>query len=126
MAVKVVDVSAIAAVLFGEADTARIAVRIEGHELVAPALFGFELANVCAMKCRRNPEVRDALEATFALRQRLGVREVGVDLEAIVHLAGATGLTGYDASYLWLARARGLELVTLDRQLERAFADRAP
>ena len=31
-----------------------------------------------------------------------------------------TGLTTYDASYLWLARDLGVELVTLDRQLAEA------
>ncbi len=37
-------------------------------------------------------------------------------------LATETGLTAYDASYLWLARQLGAELVTLDQQLARAAA----
>ena len=37
-----------------------------------------------------------------------------------VALALATGLTAYDASYLWLTRKLGAELVTLDQQLARA------
>ena len=37
-------------------------------------------------------------------------------------VAAATGLTSYDASYLWVARRLGAELVTLDRQLEKAAA----
>ena len=31
-----------------------------------------------------------------------------------------TGLTTYDASYLWLANDLGIELVTLDRRLATA------
>ncbi len=38
----------------------------------------------------------------------------------VVSLALATGLTAYDASYLWLARLLGAELVTLDRRLAAA------
>jgi predicted nucleic acid-binding protein len=43
-----------------------------------------------------------------------------VDHPRILDLAEATGLTAYDASYLWLARALGAELVTLDRKLAAA------
>ena len=35
-------------------------------------------------------------------------------------LANATGLTPYDASYLWLAGFLGADLVTLDRRLAPA------
>jgi predicted nucleic acid-binding protein len=62
------------------------------------------------------------LIAAFALRHRLVLEEVAVDLDATLDLAGRTGLTAYDASYLWLARRLNAELVTLDRQLERAAA----
>ena len=40
----------------------------------------------------------------------------GIDAFA---LAARTGLTAYDAAYLWLARSRDLELVTLDAALQR-------
>ncbi|MBV9740236.1 MAG: type II toxin-antitoxin system VapC family toxin [Hyphomicrobiales bacterium] len=45
---------------------------------------------------------------------------VTVDLTATLDLAESAGLTAYDASYLWLARALGAELVTLDRKLTAA------
>jgi predicted nucleic acid-binding protein len=45
---------------------------------------------------------------------------VAVDYLASLALAEATGLTAYDASYLWLARSLGGELVTLDRKLAAA------
>ena len=87
---------------------------------MAPALLGFELANVCLIKTRRHPEQEPALAAAFALRHRLGVEEMAVDHDDALDLAARTGLTAYDASYLWLARQLGADLVTLDRQLERA------
>ena len=58
--------------------------------------------------------------AALRLRDRLGVEEIAVDHDAVVELAIATGLTAYDASYLWLAHQLGAELITLDRQLARA------
>ena len=117
MDVRVVDASAIAAVLFGEPDADAVAARLDGARLVAPALLGFELANVCLVKCRRHADQRDALLQAFRLRDRFGIRPVAVDHDGVVALAVATGLTAYDAAYLWTARQLGVELVTLDRKL---------
>ena len=86
--------------------------------LVAPSMRGFELANVCLIKARRHPEQREALTAAF----RLGVKEAPVDHDGTLEVAAVTGLTAYDAGYLWLARQLGAELVTLDRQLAEAAA----
>jgi predicted nucleic acid-binding protein len=117
---KVVDASALAALLFGEPEADSVANRLEGARLVAPSLVDFELANVCLTKMRRLPKNRDTLRAAFRLLHRLSVEIVAVDHPAILDLAEATGLTAYDASYLWLARALGAELVTLDRKLAAA------
>ena len=122
MAVKVVDASALAALLFGEPEAEAVAERLSGARLVAPGLLAFELANVCLIKCRRHPDQRSDLTAALRLRGRLGVEEVAVDHDDIVELATATGLTAYDASYLWLSRQLGAELVSLDQQLNKAAA----
>jgi predicted nucleic acid-binding protein len=119
--VKVVDASALAALLFGEPEAEIVAERLEGGRLAAPALLGFELTNVCLVKMRRQPGQREALWAAFRLADRLAVETVAVDHAAALDLAEATGLTAYDASYLWLARALGGELVTLDRELAAAM-----
>lgn len=117
MAIKVVDASALAALLFGEPEGEDVARRLEGVRLVAPVLLGFELANVCLIKGRRHPEQRDRLLVALRMRGRLGIEEHAVDHDAALALAVGTGLTAYDASYLWLARHLQAELVTLDRQL---------
>jgi predicted nucleic acid-binding protein len=114
MAVKMVDASALAALLFGDPDGEAVAGRLEDAHLVAPALLGLELANVCPIKTRRHPAQGPALTVAFALRHRLGVEEMAVDHDGSRDLAARTGLTAYDASYLWLARQLGAELVTLD------------
>ena len=120
--VKVVDTSAIAAVLFGEPEGEAAVRRFGGARLVAPGLLAFELANVCVTKCGRHPRQREALLTAFALRHRFAIEEVAVDHVAVVEVALATKLTAYDASYLWLARELGAELVTFDDALERAAA----
>lgn len=122
MDVKVVDASALAALLFGEPEAEAVAGQLGEAPLAAPTLLAFELANVCLIKSRRHPDQRPGLAAAFRLRGRLGVEEVVVDHDAALALAAATGLTAYDASYLWLARQLGAELVTLDRQLAKAAA----
>lgn len=119
-AAKVVDASALAALLFGEPEGEVIAGRLDGARLIAPNLLAFELANVCLVKCRRHPDQREALLAGLKLSVRLGVEEIAVNHDAVVELALETGLTAYDASYLWLARQFGADLVTLDKALDRA------
>ena len=121
MGVRVVDASALAALLFGEPEAEAVAALIDESQLVAPSLLAFELANVCLVKCRRHPEQRDALVAAFHLREQLGVEEIAVDHACVLDLALATGLTAYDASYLWLARQLGAEMITLDKELARAI-----
>ena len=122
MAVDVVDASALAALLFGEPDGAAIAERLHGASLVAPALLPFEMANICLKKLRRYPEQRQALIAAYALMGRMDITAVDVDHTEVLDLAERSGLTAYDASYLWLARKLGAKLVTLDKKLEEADA----
>ena len=124
--VKVVDASAIAAILFGEPEAEAVTEQLGNARLVAPALIGFEMANVCLIKSRRHPEKRAMLTAAFKLRGQLGLEEIAVDHDEMLELAVATGLTAYDASYLWLARQLGADLVTLDTQLAKAKAALLP
>ena len=123
--VKVVDASAAAAILFGEAEADEIRKRLEGAQLVAPTLLAYELANVCLVKGRRHPGMREGYLASFALRQRLAIEELSVDAAGAVELAHSSGLSLYDAAYLWLARQLAAELVTLDKALDRAAAARS-
>jgi predicted nucleic acid-binding protein len=117
---KVVDASALAALLFNEPEARDIAVVLEGAELAAPALLPFEMASICLKKIRRDPGAKDDLVKAFQLLYRMDVSIEEIDLVGMIDLAGSSGLTTYDASYLWLARHLGAELVTLDRQLQAA------
>lgn len=75
---------------------------------------------------RHDPEQQDQLLAAFALRRRLRIEHAEVDYAAVVKLAADTRLTAYDASYLWLSREAGVELITLDRRLAAAAGHPGP
>ena len=114
---KVIDASALAAVAFAESDADDVIDEIDGHSLHAPTLLVFELMSVAWKRARKQPAaITLFLEALEAL-DGLDLHFRGIDQAAVVRLGLATGLTAYDASYLWLARSLGMPLVTLDRML---------
>ena len=118
---KVVDASAIVALLFNELRREEIAPRLRGAKLCAPGLIRFEVANAGLKKIRAAPAERPALlEAFSILVEALSISLEAVNLPETILLAEQTKLSLYDASYLWLARALGAELVTLDDELGRA------
>jgi predicted nucleic acid-binding protein len=117
---KVVDASAVAAMLFHEPEAAAVAQQLDGCQLVAPPLLEFELGNVCLTKLRRHPDRRGALLESFRWRSRLAVAIRSIDDEGVLVLAEQSQLSFYDASYLWLARELDAMLVTLDRRLAEA------
>lgn len=117
---KVVDASAVAAILFGEPMGARIAGTLEGFRPVAPDLLDYEVSSVCLRKIGLHPDRREDLLTAYRLLPRLSIDRYSVDAEAAMLLAEETGLSVYDASYLWLARTLRAELVTLDRRLAAA------
>jgi predicted nucleic acid-binding protein len=118
--VKVVDASAYAALLFGEPQGETVASQLETCRLIAPDLLDHELTNICLTKLRRKQAPPEQLILMLASRNALQIERLPVDADAVLALAIQTGLTAYDAAYLWLARGHGAGLVTLDKQLAAA------
>jgi predicted nucleic acid-binding protein len=120
----VVDASALAALVFQEPGAAAIRDRLDGATVFAPSLLRYELANVAWKKARRQPA--DAARILGALAVALdsdwGLTWREVEAADVVMLAAATGLTSYDASYLWLAGMLGADLVTLDARIAETSA----
>ena len=117
MSAKVVDASAVLSVLLDAPEAADVAPRLDSHELFAPVLIVFEVVNVRWKKARLYPQKRNALrDALFEFR-RMDIDLRDIDPEEVFDLAVRHKLTGYDASYLWLARELNAELVTLDKEL---------
>jgi len=115
--VKVVDASALAALLFGEPGGVRISALLKGAKLIAPALLTFEVASVCLKKIKLHPDQKNTLLSAYQLLHRMDIIQSEVDFTETITLAKAKGITLYDAAYLWLADQFQAELVTLDRKL---------
>ncbi|HTT82436.1 MAG TPA: type II toxin-antitoxin system VapC family toxin [Rhizomicrobium sp.] len=119
---KVIDASAMAALAFLEPPHSWLVEKLRGSRLFAPRLLPFEMMNVCVKKIRSQPHIRQILLRGFANFQATAIELRDVDPGPVMELAEHRGLSGYDASYLWLARHLGIELVTLDVQLAKAAA----
>lgn len=117
---KVVDASALAAVVFGEPESEAMAARLRGAALHAPPILPFEMANVAWKKARRQPEFAGVYRAAIAEFLLLPIRMIHVDIEAALDLALEAQVTAYDAAYVVAARLLNVELVTLDKKLAEA------
>ena len=117
MPARVVDASALAALLFAEEGGQAVRDVLRGHALHAPALLEFELASTAWKRTRRLPHRAPEFEIALDGLSRLPIQYRGIDRQAVLRLALETGLTPYDASYLWLARHLGIPLITLDKRL---------
>jgi predicted nucleic acid-binding protein len=116
----VVDASAMAAIVFGEPEGRALSAHLRGQTLLAPALIDYEMANIAVTKSKRRPEHRPLHEAALERYSALGLTRVAVSAADACRIASETGLTAYDAAYLWVAASRDAELVTLDDDLARA------
>jgi predicted nucleic acid-binding protein len=115
----VVDASAVAAIMFDEPEAAEVAAALADETLLAPALLDAELTSVAVKKARRQPHRAAEIAVCLQAALHLPVSRIAVPGGAVFLLARETGLTAYDASYLWLARSRDCGLVTLDVRLAR-------
>jgi len=120
MAVKVVDASALGALVFGEPEAETVAKQLSTSTLVAPQLLWFELASIAFKKAAKHSGLVDQIREAFRMAERLTIEILAVDHLDVIDLAAQARLTTYDASYLWLARKTGGELVTLDKRLNKA------
>ena len=117
MADKVIDASALAALAFAEPSADAVIDAIDGHRLHAPTLIVFELMSVAWKRSKKQPVATALFLQALEVLEGLGLHFRGIDQEEVVRLGLATGLTAYDATYLWLSRALGMPLVTLDKKL---------
>jgi predicted nucleic acid-binding protein len=122
---KVVDASALAAASFVEPRASAMVAQLGGHRLFAPTLLRYEVAHVCIKKIRERPLERNLILSQYRSSLQTAIQLVDVDHAGVVSLAEKFGLSAYDASYLWLALERGMELVTGDDALKKAFKSAA-
>jgi predicted nucleic acid-binding protein len=88
---------------------------------LVPSLFWFEARNLFIMAERRGRLAPGAaLSATLKLRS-LGLGDGGTGNDvSIIDIAFRHALSGYDASYVALAKSTGMPLATADRKMAAA------
>ena len=119
MPAKVLDASVLGALIFGEPRAKEALSLLEGAELYAPPLLAYELTSVARKKALKYPQLRERISEALEIGLSLDINWTEVDHLEVLRLALETGLTTYDASYLYLARSLGVPLLTFD---ERAAA----
>lgn len=121
----VVDASAMVAIVFREPGNHELETQLEDTSVHAPYLLKFELTNVAIVKARRQPSAAPQIFAALGLTldDESGIIWHDVQATDVALMAHATGLSAYDASYLWLAGTLDADLVTLDKKLAAAIEE---
>ena len=116
---RVVDASVLASAYFREPRQREAERLIAGVGLFAPTLLKYEMANIACNQIARFPQQRETFFDYFREFLALNIDLREVDCQRVVELATLTGLTAYDASYLFVARELDMPLLTFDAQLAR-------
>jgi predicted nucleic acid-binding protein len=89
-------------------------------DLYEPTNLAYELGSVARKKAIADPEGVDAIAAALETGLAWDIRWADVQNVAVLRLASQTGLGTHDASYLYVARALGVPMVTFDERLRMA------
>ena len=114
-----IDASALASVIFNEPRSDVVWQAVQDHPLVVPALLLYELANVAVRKAKIFPG-QHHVSGIVSLIDNLLIDYVTVPFADTVTLALETGLSSYDAAYLWVSLGLDIPLATLDVKLSTA------
>jgi predicted nucleic acid-binding protein len=128
--IRIVDASAIGAVMLVEPEGTWVNEQTDGMELLASAILPFEVGNIFWKRMRQSGADTYAISTIWAAwSSLLPVRLVTPDPSHTLRLAYETGLTFYDASYVRVAQDHAADLISLDRRLvhvARRLGLRAP
>jgi predicted nucleic acid-binding protein len=101
-----------------------VLVALKGQAIVVPAVWGLEIANAMLAGERRKRLKQPEILRFVALLEGLSIvqdsQRVSESVSNVLPLAGAYGLSAYDAAYLDLSIRHGVPLATLDAKLRRA------
>ncbi|MFP4157330.1 MAG: type II toxin-antitoxin system VapC family toxin [Opitutales bacterium] len=89
----------------------------------APGLWKYEFGNVMNQLVRLQFVEEERKRRAFLAMERVLETVDRIELLEVDRIVGSTGLKFYDASYVWLARAKGCFLYTRDREILRACPD---
>jgi predicted nucleic acid-binding protein len=118
--IRIVDASAVGAVLLVEPEADWVNAQTDGEDLYASPVLPFEVGNIFWKRLHSPAADIEVLMAIWsAWTEALPLRLMLSDAPSVVRLAHRTGLTFYDASYLQLALDLDGDLISLDKRLLR-------
>jgi predicted nucleic acid-binding protein len=120
MRAVVVDASVAGAFAFGEPRYGEALALLRGARLLAPPLLIYELTSVARKKALANPPARAAITDALRFVLALPWEWVEPDPAQVLELAILTGLTTYDATYLWVGQRARSAVATFDNRLAAA------
>ncbi len=118
---RVTDASVLGAVAFREPRSTEAEALIKGVELLAPSIIFYELTSIAHKKARHYPAQRKQFTDILLRALSLGIEIRDVNHPQVLQLALETGLTTYDASYIYVAQTVGVPLVTFDKKMQAAY-----
>ena len=119
----VADACALGAIILQEDGWKDVGAKLDGASIHAPELLKYELCQIVLKRARRVPSEAGETMTRLAqvLDRRRGITWHDVNPVDVAILARLTGLSAYDASYLWLAGWLEADLVTLDKRLSSSL-----
>jgi predicted nucleic acid-binding protein len=93
---------------------------VTGYRLQEPVFVPYELTRIARKKIREYPERRDEFTQLLHSGLKMNMTFPKIDHPEVLRLALETGLTTYDASYLYVSQATRAPLVTFDKKLQLA------
>ena len=85
----------------------------------APELLRYEIVNALRSNVVQKRIDRALAEKLLGVFDGWQIQYQPVDMKSTLDLAIGQNLSGYDASYLWLARKLKIKLLTWDKKLEK-------
>lgn len=122
----VADTNVIAALILPTSQKTEAAIRLfaRDSEWAAPVLWRSEFTNILTTGARNGWfDMQQALEALESADEVIGDNQYALPADEVLKLAVSSGCTGYDSEFAVLARDLSVRLVTLDREVLRAFPD---
>ena len=121
---RVIDASVAGAIIYQEDRKGEALALIIGAALYAPSLLPYELLSIARTKSVREPGEADNIAlALSSASNDLDITLVDIDFSETLRLSLRTGLSTYDAGYLYVSLLLDAPLVTFDNRLQRAYED---
>lgn len=121
----IIDASAVLAVLLSDEATSKESQKLlqiivtPENNFYAPKLLEFEVCNGLKSAFLSKRITQESLEKILDNLNRIPIIIFDIDRNKVVKLAINKNISFYDASYLYLARTKSYQLLTLDKRIKK-------